>query len=54
MVVENQVILELKVTKTKSEEHEAQLYNYLKATGLKVGLLLNFGAEPVVKRRIHI
>jgi len=34
------------------KEHEAQLYNYLKATNIEVGLLLNFGKEPKFKRMI--
>jgi len=34
------------------EEHEAQLLNYLKATPYEVGLLLNFGPKPEVKRKV--
>ena len=41
-----QVILELKAVKETTSEHKAQLINYLKATGLRVGLLVNFGAYP--------
>ncbi|WP_338814773.1 GxxExxY protein [Bernardetia sp. Wsw4-3y2] len=51
ILVEDKVILELKAIKNLLPEHEAQLQNYLKATGLDVGLLLNFGIEPVFKRR---
>ena len=40
--VENKVILELKAVENISKIHEAQLLNYLKATGIKVGLLVNF------------
>ena len=40
--VENKVILELKTVENISKIHEAQLLNYLKATGVKVGLLVNF------------
>ncbi len=41
------------VTKTKlTTQHEAQLINYLKATGVKVGLLVNFGEKLEFKRRI--
>ncbi len=35
-----------------AEEHELQLINYLKATDLEVGLLLNFGKKPEVRRKI--
>jgi len=42
IVVEGQVIIELKVVDRLQKIHEAQLLNYLKATGYKVGLLINF------------
>ena len=42
IVVENQIILELKAVDKLQKVHEAQLLNYLKATGLKIGLLVNF------------
>ena len=42
IVVENQVILELKAVDSLQKIHEAQLLNYLKATGHKIGLLVNF------------
>ena len=42
IVVEGQVIMELKAVATLQNIHEAQLLNYLKATGYKVGLLVNF------------
>ena len=42
LVVEDQVIVELKVVEQLDNIHEAQLINYLKATGMKVGLLVNF------------
>ena len=42
IVVEQQVILEIKAIESLSKIHEAQLLNYLKATGYKVGLLVNF------------
>jgi len=47
------VIVELKVAEGIAEEHEAQLLNYLKATEIDVGLLLNFGPKPQVKRKIY-
>jgi len=43
--------VEIKATKNLILEHEAQLLNYLKATKIEVGLLLNFGPKPEVKRR---
>jgi GxxExxY protein len=42
IVVENEVILELKAIESLQKIHEAQLLNYLKATGRKIGLLINF------------
>ena len=51
LVVNNLVIVEVKATKALSQEHEAQLLNYLKATPYEVGLLLNFGPKPEQKRR---
>jgi GxxExxY protein len=52
LIVENKVILELKATETLCEEHEFQLINYLKATDIEVGLLLNFGKKPQISRKI--
>ena len=43
------VILEIKAVSKLADEHRAQLHNYLKATGLKVGLLVNFGHYPLVE-----
>ncbi|MEX0728973.1 MAG: GxxExxY protein [Planctomycetaceae bacterium] len=40
------IIIELKAVKEIAPEHQAQILNYLKATGLKLGLLVNFGAYP--------
>jgi GxxExxY protein len=51
ILVDNKVIVELKAAKCLAEEHEAQLLNYLKATDIEVGLLLNFGPEPEIKRK---
>jgi GxxExxY protein len=45
LVVEDMVILELKTVEKLEKIHEAQILNYLKATGLKVGLLVNFKTE---------
>lgn len=46
-VVDKKVIIELKAIKQLSSVEEAQLMNYLKATGIEVGLLLNFGAKSL-------
>ncbi|MBR8535754.1 GxxExxY protein [Carboxylicivirga sediminis] len=48
------VIVELKAVSQLSNEHEAQLYNYLKATNKKVGLLLNFGEISLKYKRINV
>jgi GxxExxY protein len=53
LLVENKVIVELKAVETLCNEHEHQLINYLKATDIEVGLLLNFGKKPEVKRKIY-
>jgi GxxExxY protein len=52
LLVEGKVIVELKATRTLLEEHEAQLLNYLKATRVEVGLLLNFGRKAEFRRKI--
>ena len=52
IVVENRVILELKAIKEIHPVHEAQLVNYLKATGMEVGLLINFGDRVEIKRKV--
>jgi GxxExxY protein len=44
------VILELKASRLLEPAHEAQLLNYLRATNIEVGLLLNFGVKPQFKR----
>jgi GxxExxY protein len=51
LVVEDCVIVELKATESIVEEHEAQLVNYLRATNIEVGLLLNFGKKAEFKRK---
>ena len=52
-LVEGKVILELKAVQALDEIHEAQLLNYLKATDIEVGLLLNFGKKPEFKRLVY-
>jgi GxxExxY protein len=53
IVVDGAVILELKAVDALLPEHEAQLLNYLKATSVEIGLLLNFGLTPEVKRKVY-
>ena len=52
IIVNNQVILELKAAESLILEHEYQLINYLKATEIEIGLLLNFGKKPEFRRKI--
>ena len=52
LIVEGLVIIELKCAEAMCEAHEAQLLNYLKATDVEVGLLLNFGPKPAFRRKI--
>lgn len=52
IIVNNLIILEIKANDVLIEENEIQLINYLKATNLEVGLLLNFGKKPEIKRKI--
>lgn len=52
IIVNNAVIIELKAAESLAEEHELQLINYLKATEIEVGFLLNFGKKPAFKRKI--
>ena len=52
IIVEDKVILELKAVSKLRPEHEWQLVNYLKGTGLNVGLLLNFGLSAEMKRKV--
>ena len=52
LIVENTIIVELKAVECLLEEHELQLINYLKATNMEIGLLLNFGKAPEIRRKI--
>ena len=52
MLIENSVLLELKAARALDTSHQAQLLNYLRATEIEVGLLLNFGLKPEFKRLI--
>ena len=53
LLINETVIVELKASRAIAPEHEAQLLNYLKATSYEVGLLLNFGPEPQIKRKVY-
>ncbi|HEY7329255.1 MAG TPA: GxxExxY protein [Gemmataceae bacterium] len=52
LIVAEKVILELKTAESICSGHESQLVNYLKATDIEVGLLLNFGPKPEFRRKI--
>ena len=52
LIVNECVIVEIKAAEALCEEHEAQLTNYLKATDIEVGLLLNFGKKAEYKRKV--
>lgn len=51
ILVEGKIILELKAVSALSDIHKAQVINYLKATGIEVGLLINFGNPKLEYRR---
>ena len=53
LLVADAVIVELKAARALLAEHEAQLLNYLKATPYEVGLLLNFGPKPEIRRKVY-
>lgn len=53
ILADGKVIVELKAVKSLLPEHQAQLINYLKATGIDVGLLINFGTPKLEVRRVH-
>jgi GxxExxY protein len=52
ILVGDKVILEIKAARSLGPENEAQLLNYLRATDIEVGLLLNFGPEPEIRRKV--
>jgi GxxExxY protein len=52
LLISGLVIVELKTAENLREEHQAQLINYLRATNVEVGLLLNFGKKAEFKRKI--
>lgn len=53
LFVDDSILLELKACEAILDAHKAQLLNYLKATTVEVGILLNFGEEPEFKRFIY-
>jgi GxxExxY protein len=52
MVVDEKIVLELKAASEHNPLFEAQLYSYLQAAGLKLGILLNFGTKRLTYKRI--
>lgn len=52
IIVEDKVIIELKAVSQLTKAHEVQLVNYLKATNIEIGLLVNFGEKLNFKRKI--
>ena len=52
LIVDDKVIIEIKAVSALSPAHEVQLVNYLKATGIQVGLLVNFGEKIKIVRRV--
>lgn len=52
LLVEDAVIVELKAADALCTEHHAQVLNYLKASNIEVGLLMNFGPKPEFKRKV--
>lgn len=52
LLVERQLVVELKAVRALEDVHYAQVRSYLKATGLRVGLLLNFNAPRLVPKRV--
>ncbi len=53
ILVEDKVVVEVKALKALAPEHQAQVINYLKAAGLEVGLLVNFGHPKLEFKRLH-
>src|SRR5437588_11694615 len=53
LLVEGKIIVELKAVQNLSKEHEVQLVNYLTATNIETGLLINFSSSVQVKRKFR-
>lgn len=45
----NKIVVEIKAVSALDDIHRAQVYNYLKSTGFKLGLLINFGHHPLLE-----
>jgi len=54
LIVEGRLIIELKAVRSLAKEHEVQLVNYLTATGIEDGLLINFNVSVEVKRKFRL
>ncbi len=54
IIVDDSVLLVIRAVETTSEQDEYQLINILKATGIEVGMLLNFGKKPEFKRKVFM
>ena len=52
IIVEGILVIEIKALRALDESHKAQLLNYLKGTGLRLGLLINFGTSKVEVKRV--
>ena len=52
IIAYDSIILELKAVSNLNDSHELQLVNYLKATDIEVGLLMNFGPKPEIIRKV--
>lgn len=53
LLVEDRLVVEVKAVSNLLKAHEVQLVNYLRATRINVGLLLNFGTRPELRRRVY-
>ena len=53
IVISGRVLLEIKTASAPTPAHDAQLLNYLKVTRLRLGMLLNFGPQPIFRRRVN-
>jgi GxxExxY protein len=54
IVVKDQILLELKSVEFLNKAHDAQILNYLKATGFRLGILINFGRDRVESKRFAL